>query len=61
MSLIRVIPADGPERQHSPLDFRRRTTRGPLTTPEVGIREFPEQFGTRPFSETIDGKQQMIV
>ena len=28
---IRVIPADGLERQHSVLDIRRRTTRGPLT------------------------------
>ena len=29
--------------------------------PKVGFREFQELFGTRPFPETINGKQQMIV
>ena len=62
MSWIHVIPADGPEQEHSLLDFQRRRTRGPLaTTLKVGIREFLELFGTRPIPETIDGKQQMIV
>ena len=32
MSWIRIIPSDGPGREHSLLDFRRGTTRGSLAT-----------------------------
>ena len=53
MSSIGVIPSDGPEREHSLLNFRRGTTRGSLATTKVGIRDFLELFGTRPFPETI--------
>ena len=53
MSSIGVIPSDGPEREHSLLNFRRGTTRGSLATTKVGIREILELFGTRPFPETI--------
>ena len=54
MSSIGVIPSDGPEREHSLLNFRRGTTRGSLATTKVGIRDFLELFGTRPFPETAD-------
>ena len=60
MPWIPVILIDGPEREHSPLDFRRRTTRGSLaTTYQVG--EFLELLRPLPFPETISGKQPMIV
>ena len=55
MSWIRIIPSDGPEREHSPLDFRRGTTRGSLATTKVGIRDFLELFGTRPFQKLLLG------
>ena len=55
MSWIGVIPSDGPEREHSLLNFQRGTTRGSLATTKVGIRDFLELFRTRPFPETIAG------
>ena len=61
MSWIRVIPADGPGRESQRKNPKEEQPENRSQPPKVGLREFLELIETRPFPETIDGEQQMIV